>query len=85
MNFKAGEVVVAKDEYIEPHETKESTAGIVLEYNPQNDYLALGVLHPENYAIPPSFSMRGCFYRRATPQELKEWGIQVQKETTIEK
>lgn len=70
--FKKGDLVVAKDEYIAEYETLLDTAGIVIDYNPDNDYLILGVLHPEKYAIPPTFSMRGCYYRLATLSELNE-------------
>jgi len=49
--------------------------GIVIDYNPENDYLVLGTLHPEKYAIPPTFSMRGEYYRHVTEDEIKEWKI----------
>lgn len=71
--FEKGSVVVAKDEYVERHETLRETAGIVIDHNPDNDFLLLGVLNPERYAIAPTFSMRGEYYRRATPEELAEW------------
>ena len=47
--------------------------GVVIEYNPDNDYLILGVIHPEKYAIAPTFSRRGCFYRLVTERERREW------------
>ena len=71
--FEKGSVVVAKDEYVERHETLRETAGIVIDHNPDNDFLLLGVLNPERYAIAPTFSMRGEYYRLATPEELAEW------------
>ena len=71
--FKKGDVVVAKSEYIDKTETLRDTAGIVLEYKLENDYLLLGVLNPEKYSIPPTLGARGCFYRRATQDELLEF------------
>lgn len=73
--FNKGDVVVAKDGYLDKGETLQDTAGIVLDHNPKNDYLVLGTLHPEKYAIAPTFSMRGCFYRLITEQERLAWGI----------
>ena len=73
--FIKGQVVVAKNEYIDENETVKGTAGIVLEYNPEIDYLLVGVLHPEKYAIPPTFPVKGSYYRLATEQELQEWDI----------
>ncbi len=73
--FKEGDVVVAKDNYIEKHETKEDTLGLVLDYNPDNDLLSLGSLHPEKYALPPTFSMRGECYRHITAEEKIAWNI----------
>lgn len=60
--FKRGDVVWAKREYVEKHETQESTMGIVLEYYLENDYLKLGVLNPGDYVFPPIFNARGCYY-----------------------
>ncbi len=77
--FIKGDVVVAKDEFLEEGETLKDSIGLVLDYNPKTDYLLLGVLHPEEHVIPPSFSMRGCFYRNVTNQELQEWGIVKEK------
>lgn len=68
--FKRFDVLVAKSEYIEPHETLEDTAGIVLSYNPDSDYLVLGTLHPERYAIGYAMNACGKFYRHATPEEI---------------
>ena len=73
--FKKGDVVVAKTQFIEKHETKEDTLGIVLDYNPENDLLSLGSLHPEKYALAPIFSMRGEYYRLVTASEKKKWNI----------
>lgn len=73
--FKEGDVVVAKDGFLDKEETPEDTLGLVLDYNPENDYLLLGVLHPEKYAIPPTFSMRGECYRKITTQEKQIWNI----------
>ena len=72
-SFKKGDIVVAKDEFIEPHETLEDTAGVVVDYNPDNDYLVIGTLHPERYAIGSTHSMRGCFYRLATQTEINSF------------
>lgn len=60
--FKPGDVVQAKAEFLEPHETQESTMGIVIDYNPINDYLKIGVLNPQDYAFPPIFNGRGECY-----------------------
>ncbi len=73
--FQKGDVVVAKPQYIDKHETVEDTLGVVLDYNPENDYLLLGTLHPEKYALPPTFSMRGEYYRKVTTTERKKWKI----------
>lgn len=63
-NFVKGEIVQAKKEYLEPHETQESTIGIVVDYNPENDCLQIGVLNPQDYAFPPIFNGRGCYYEK---------------------
>lgn len=60
--FKPGDVVQAKAEFLEPHETQLSTRGIVIDYNPLNDYLQIGVLNPQDYAFPPIFNGRGEYY-----------------------
>lgn len=60
--FNKGDVVQAKKEWLEGNETQESTMGIVVDYNPNNDYLKIGVLNPQNYAFPPVFNTSGCFY-----------------------
>lgn len=73
--FKKNDVVVAKNEYLEENETVESTIGIVVDYNEENDYLQVGTIHPQDYAIPPIFNACGEFYRLATDTELKKWGI----------
>lgn len=73
--FNKGDVVVAKNEYLGKNETLQDTIGVVISYNSDNDYLVLGVLHPENYAIAPTFSMRGEFYRPVTKQECTSWNI----------
>lgn len=76
--FKKNDIVVAKDGFLDKGETLKDTVGIVLDYNPQNDMLVLGSLHPEKYALPPRFSMRGEFYRPVNSQELKDWGLLTQ-------
>lgn len=70
-----GDIVVAKDGFLDKNETLQDTVSIVIDYNPENDYLVLGTLHPEKYAIPPTFSMRGEYYRHITEDEIKEWKI----------
>lgn len=60
--FKPGDVVQAKAEFLETHETQLSTRGIVIDYNPLNDYLQIGVLNPQDYAFPPIFNGRGEYY-----------------------
>lgn len=60
--FKPGDVVQAKTEFLEPYETQLSTRGIVIDYNPLNDYLRIGVLNPQDYAFPPIFNGRGEYY-----------------------
>ena len=44
--FNKGDIVVAKDGFLDKNETLQDTAGIVIDYNPENDYLVLGTLHP---------------------------------------
>ena len=73
--FTKDDIVVAKDDYLDKGETLESTVGVVIEYNPDNDYFILGVIHPEKYAIARTFSRRGCFYRQITAKERQAWGI----------
>lgn len=60
--FKKGDVVQAKKEWLEPHETQEMTMGIVVDYNEDNDCLQVGVLNPQDYVLPPIFNGRGCYY-----------------------
>lgn len=74
--FKKGDVVVAKDGYLDKGETLQDTIGLVIDYNPDNDYLLLGVINPEKYAISPTFSMRGCYYRHITDEEKQKWNIE---------
>lgn len=74
-DFKKGDVVVAKPEFIAAHETPEDTLGIVIDYNPDNDYLLLGEIHPEKHAIPHTYSMRGEFYRLVKPEEYNDFGL----------
>ncbi len=73
--LKKGDVVVAKDKYLNKNEKVQDTLGIVVDYNPENDYLLLGSLHPEKYAFPPTFSMRGRCFRRITEDESKDWKL----------
>lgn len=73
--FKKGQVVVAKDKYLDKGETVKSTAGIVLDYNPETSYLIVGVLHPEQYAVTPTFPVNGNCYRPATEHEMQELDI----------
>lgn len=60
--FKEGDIVQAKKEYLATYETQQDTMGIVVDYNPENDYLKVGVLNPQDYAFPPIFDARGCYY-----------------------
>ena len=60
--FKKGDIVQAKKEWLDSYETQEDTIGIVIDYNPDNDYLQIGVLNPQDYAIPPVFNTRGFYY-----------------------
>lgn len=60
--FKKGDVVQAKKEWLASYETQESTMGIVVDYNPDNDYLQVGVLNPQDYAFPPILNARGEYY-----------------------
>ena len=78
--FKKNDIIVAKEGYLDKHETIKDTVGIVLNYNPETDYLEVGSLHPENYALPPIFCMRGECYRHITDEEMNEWGI---KDTNV--
>ena len=73
--FKKGDVVVAKDGFLDKGESLQDTAGLVVDYFPDNDYLVLGTLHPERFAIPPISSACGAFYRHITEQEKLEWNI----------
>ena len=75
MIFKAGAIVVSKEEFIDKHETLQDTVGLVIDYNPENDYLILGDLHPEKYPIPPTNSMRGCFYRLISEEEMTTFNL----------
>lgn len=74
--FKKNDVIVAKDAYLERNETVKDTIGLVIDYNDENDYLEVGTLHPQDFAIPPIFNARGECYRLVTKAELKEWGIE---------
>ena len=60
--FNNGDVIRAKKEWLAPHETQESTMGIVVDYNTANDYLQVGVLNPQDYAFPPVLNARGECY-----------------------
>ena len=60
--FNKGDIVQAKIACLEPHETQAYTMGIVVDYNPHNDYLQIGVLNPQDYAFPPIFNGRGEYY-----------------------
>ncbi len=75
MKMRKGDVVVAKNEFLEGNETALDTIGVVLDYNPKNDYLVLGLLHPEEHIIPPSFSRRGFCYRLITKEERQMWHV----------
>ena len=55
--LKKGDIVVAKDGFLDKGETLQDTLGIVIDYNPENDFLVLGTLHPEKYALPHTYSM----------------------------
>lgn len=73
--FKKGDIVVAKDGFLDKGETLQDTLGIVVDYNPENDFLVLGTLHPEKYALPHTYSMRGEFYRLVTDKEKRDWDL----------
>lgn len=60
--FKKGDIVQAKKEWLAPYETQESTMGLVVDYNPTNDYLQVGVLNPQDYVFPPILNARGEYY-----------------------
>lgn len=60
--FKKGDIVQAKKEYLATYETQQDTMGVVVDYNPENDYLKVGVLNPQDYAFAPIFDARGCYY-----------------------
>lgn len=74
--FKKGDLVIAKPEFLDPKETLLDTAGIVVEYNPDNDYLGVGVLNPEEYALPPVFSGRGSCYEVVPPESSLAYEIE---------
>ena len=67
--FKKGDIVQSRKEYLASYETQESTRGVVIDYNPENDYLKLGVLNPQDYAFPPVFNARGCYYELVQNEE----------------
>ncbi len=71
--FKKGDIVVAKDEFLDKGEEVKDTIGIVLDHKAENDYLQLGVLHPEDYTFPPIFNGRGEYYRLITDDERSKW------------
>lgn len=75
--FQKNDILVAKDKFVDKHETLQDTLGIVIDYNPDNDRLILGVVHPKKYAIPPTFSMRGEYYRHVTEDEKNAWNIAI--------
>ncbi len=83
--FNEGDVVVSKEEFLEKNETLEGTLGIVISYNPDTDYLVLGSLHPEEYSIPPTYSMRGKFYRHISEEEKQKWNIRDTSSTPLAK
>ena len=60
--FQKGDIVQAKKEWLASYETQESTMGIVVDYNPYNDLLLVGTLHPEKYVFPPILNARGECY-----------------------
>lgn len=60
--FKKGDIVQAKKEWLAPYETASDTRGIVVDYNPVNDYLQVGVLNPQDYVFPPVLNARGECY-----------------------
>jgi hypothetical protein len=60
--FKKGDVIQARKEWLAPYETQKDTIGIVVDYNPTNDYLKVGVLNPQDYAFPPILNARGECY-----------------------
>lgn len=62
--FSVGDIIQTKAEFLNDDETQESTMGIVVGYNPDNDYLEVGVLNPEDYFIPPVSCCRGRFYEK---------------------
>jgi hypothetical protein len=74
-NFKKGDVVVAKDDFLNPGETLKDTLGVVVSYNPDNDYLVIGEIFKGNHFFNHTFSARGEFYRLVTPKELKEFDL----------
>ena len=67
--FKKGDIVQAKKEFLADYETQSDTMGIVVDYNEDNDYLQIGVLNPQDYALPPIFNGRGCFYELVNIEE----------------
>ena len=67
--FKKGDLVQAKKEFLADYETQADTMGIVVDYNECNDYLQIGVLNPQDYALPPIFNGRGCFYELVNVEE----------------
>lgn len=68
--FNKGDVVWSKKEFLASYETQKSTMGIVVEYNPENDYLKVGVMNPKEYAFPPIFNARGCYYEKVNIKEI---------------
>ena len=60
--FKKNDIVQAKKEWLAAHETQSDTMGIVVDYNPDNDYLQIGALNPQDYTFPPILNARGEYY-----------------------
>ncbi len=60
--FHKGDIDQAKNDWLAPHVTQESTKGIVVHYNPDNHYFYVGLLNLQDYAFPPILNARGCYY-----------------------
>jgi len=77
--FKPGDIVIAKDEYLESNESADSTIGFVDVYMQHNDYLVVKSLQHiatrllnRSYALTPVSNTRGKFYRKATAEDIQK-------------
>ena len=66
--FSEGDLVQAKKEFLAPYEKLEDTLGLVVDYNPDSDYLKV-LSTKQNQPLPSVFNTRGCYYEIVTKAE----------------